>query len=349
MEGEASRQKGAMVDNSPRAVAIDPQWLPHTYEADGARLTSVFVPRAEHTELMFLSDEHYTSEFPKVTHLASEVAANLGEAAVAPIHFIFHTAFCGSTLMVRALDVPGRTFGLKEPDVLINLANRLARSDDPANRQRLQLVLRLLARPYQPGETVIVKPSNFANRLIRPMLEAIPDARAVLLWSDLPTLLRSLVKRGMWGRIWGRKLFRSAGAWTTLKFGYDPGETFELTDLQVAGLAWLMQIHHFGEVARSMVSRVATVDSSDFLADPATPLGRVAGLFGLDLKKSEISAIANGPVFSRHSKFSQRDYSIDEREAEHDAAVAAHGEEIDLVVKWVTAVADHCRVSLQPG
>jgi hypothetical protein len=338
-----------MVDTSPRAVAIDPQWLPHSYDLDGSRLTSVFVPRAKHAELMFLSEEHYPPEILKVTHLASDVAAHLPAAAIAPIHFIFHTAFCGSTLMVKALDIPGRAVGLKEPDVLINLANRLARSDDPANRQRLQLVLRLLTRPSLPGEMTIVKPSNFANRLIRPILEMIPDARAVLLWSDLPTLLRSLVKRGMWGRIWGRKLFRSAGAWTDLNFGYDPGETFELTDLQVAGLAWLMQIHHFGQVASSFGPRVMTVDSSTFLGNPAETLGRGAGLFGLDLTPVEVGEIANGPVFSRHSKFSQRDYSIDEREAEHDAAVAAHGEEIEMVVKWVEAVATHCRVALRPA
>ena len=338
-----------MVEDLARAVAIDPQWLPHTYGPDGSQLTSVFVPRATHAELMFLSDEHYTPDFRKVTHPASDVAAHLAAASNAPMHFIYHTAFCGSTLMVKALDLPGRTVGLKEPDVLINLANRLARSDDPANRQRLQLVLRLLARPFQPGETVIVKPSNFANKLIRPALESIPDARAVLLYSDLPTLLRSLVKRGMWGRIWGRKLFRSAGAWTTLNFGYGPDETFDLTDLQVAGLAWLMQIHHFGEVVRSLNSRVMTVESSGFLGDPAGTLGGVAGFFGLDLTPSEVGEIANGPVFSRHSKFSQRDYSIGEREAEHDAAVAAHGEEIDMVVKWVEAVAAHCRVPLRPA
>ena len=338
-----------MVEDIVRAVAIDPQWLPHTYGPDGSQLTSVFVPRAMHSDLMFLSDEHFAPEIRRVTNPASEVARHLTGASSAPIHFIFHTAFCGSTLMVKALDLPGRTIGLKEPDVLINLANRLARNDDPANRQRLQLVLRLLARPFQAGETVIVKPSNFANRLIRPMLEGIPEARAVLLYSDLPTLLRSLVKRGMWGRIWGRKLFRSARAWTTLNFGYGPDETFDLTDLQVAGLGWLMQIHHFGEVARSMGSRVMTVDSSVFLNDPAQTLGRIGALFGLDLTPDEVSAIANGPVFSSHSKFSQRDYSMSEREAEHDAAVAAHGEEIEMVVKWVEAVAAHCGVSLRPA
>jgi hypothetical protein len=252
--------------------------------------------------------------------------------------------------MIKALDVPGLTLGLKEPDVLIHVANRLTHSDDTVNRRRLDLVLRLLRRPYSDGETVIVKPSNFANRLVVPVLEALPDTHAVLLYSDLPTLLRSVAKRGIWGRIWARKLYLSARSWSPLDFGFGPTEIFELTDLQVAGLGWLMQIHHFREVADRAPSRTTMIDSANFIAEPETTLGGVARSFGIGLDRASISAIASGPVFSRHSKFSQRDYSIDAREAEHDAAVVAHGEEIDVVVKWIAAVASHFQVTLpQPN
>lgn len=338
-----------MTDGSARAVALDPQWLPHTYSADGATLTSVLVPRSKHDALMFLSDEFYQGQYTKVSNSAADVAAHAGNAASAPIHFIFHTAFCCSTLLAKALDVPGRALALKEPDVLINVANRITQSDDSANRERLRLVLRLLSRPFEAGETVVVKPTNFANRLAQPVLEALPQARLVLLHSDLPTLLRSIVKRGIWGRIWARKLYRSAAAWTSLQLGYGPGETFELSDLQVAGLSWLMQIHHFREVALANPSRTMIIESADFIGNVAPTLERVASFFDLGLDGDSIASIATGPVFSRHSKFSQRDYSVDAREAEHDKIVLAHGEEIDVVVKWIEAVAGHCRVPLDPA
>jgi hypothetical protein len=295
---------------------------------------------------MFLSDDFYKGEYPKVAHPVSAVAALASGATPAPMHFIFHTAFCCSTLMLKALDLPGRTLGLKEPDALINVANRLAKSDDAANRERLSLVLRLLGRPFTQGETVIVKPSNFANRLISPVLDALPNTHVVLLHSDLPTLLRSVAKKGIWGRIWGRKLYLSARAWTSLDFGFGPAELFELTDLQVVALAWLMQIHHFQGVVQQFAARATMIDSADFIADPATTLAIVAESFALDLEPHDFTAIAQGPVFSTHSKFSQRDYSVSAREAEHDAAVAAHGEEIEVVVKWIAAVASHCGVSL---
>ena len=338
-----------MDKGTARDLALDPQWLPHTFDGSGSMLTSVFVPRAQHRELTFLSDEHFQNRFAKVAHPAAEIAAQAGEAGKAPIHFIFHTAFCCSTLMLRALDIPGRTFGLKEPDVLINLANRFIRSDDAANRERLRLALRLLERPFEPGETIIVKPTNFANRLIVPVLETSPGARAVLLYSDVRTLLRSLLKRGMWGRIWGRRLFRSAASWSSLDLGYSDEETFILTDLQALALGWLMQIHHFGEVAQRMGDRVMLVESDDFLAHPAATLAGVGRLFELDLDESAVADIVNGPAFAKHSKFADREYGQDERTADHSAAESAHYEELEMVVKWVEAVAAHLGVDLAPG
>jgi len=338
-----------LAEASAREVALDPRWLPHTFDQSGSMLTSVFVPREKHSELMFLSDEHFAGQYRKATHPAAEIAAAARGAPQAPMHFIFHTAFCCSTLMLKALDVPGRAFGLKEPDVLINLANRFIRSDDGANRERLRLVLSLLARPFDAGETIIVKPTNFANRLALPALEALPDSRAVLLYSDVRTLLTSLLKRGMWGRIWGRRLFWSAGSWTSLALGYDAEQTFVLTDLQALALGWLMQMRHFAEVAQRMGERVTIVDSADFLADPGRTLRGVNRLFGLGIDDPTIDQVVGGPTFARHSKFSERGYGLDERAADQGAAQSAHQEELEMVVKWVESVAAHLRVDLNPA
>lgn len=328
-----------MAEPSAREVALDAQWLPHTFDVSGGSLTSVFVPAEARAELTFLSDEHYAGRFAKAAHPANDIAAAVSEARDAPLHFIFHTSFCRSTLLARALDMPG-VLTLKEPDVLINLANRFIQSDDRGNRERLQLVLKLLSRPPADTETVVVKPTNFANRLVLPILEASPDTRAVLLYGDVRTLLRSIVKRGMWGRIWGRQLFSNLSKWAPLHFGFDAEQTFALTDLQALGLAWLMQIRHFAAVADAMGDRVMIVDSADFLDRPEDILQSIGQLFGLSLDRETVARVVAGPTFARHSKFADREFN--------EADDSREDEEIEMVVKWVEAVASHLGVGLKP-
>jgi hypothetical protein len=329
-------------------VVSNPEWLPHTFDAGGANLTFVHVPPAARAQLMFLSDEHFEGNFKKVAFPAAAVAAAIADGPRAPMHFIFHTSFCGSTLLAKALDLPG-TSVLKEPDVLINLANRMIRSDDQANRQRLELVLQLLERPFAPGETVIVKPSNFGNRLVENVLAQRPQSKAVLLYSDLETFLRSLLKRGMFGRIFGRRLFTQLRGWSPLDFGYGPDELLQLTDVQAAALAWLMQIHHLNAMARAFRDRVLLLDSATLFANPVTPIDSAQALFGLGLNGPGIETIASGPVFSRHSKFADRDYDAEARAKEHEAATKTHSEELEMVVKWIAAVAAQVGAPLKPG
>ena len=339
-----------MIGPSLRDVVLDPEWIPHTYDAAGTGLTFVHVPREARARLTFLSDEDFSGKFAKVSFPAASVQGEIGKAKCAAIHFIFHTSFCGSTLLARALEVPGVSSGLREPDVLINLANRLVRADDPANRQRFELILRLIERPLAAGEAVIVKPTNFANRLVEPMLAARPESRAVLLYSDVETFLRSLLKRGMFGRIFGRRMFGQLSSWSPTDFGYSGPDLLLQTDAQIAALAWLTQIRQFDAIVRSFgQERVMLLDSASLLDDPASAISRVQAFFGLGLSADQIEAIASGPVFSKHSKFSNRDYDAVAREDEHKATSEAHAEEIRMVSEWIEAVARQVGAPLRPG
>ena len=330
-------------------IVADPDWIPHAIDPSGANLTFVHVPRAARSDLTFLSDEHYKGQFAKEAYPFASVAAALGNIDPRPPHYIFHSSFCCSTLLAKALDVPGKTVSLREPDILLHLANRVIQSGDAANKAQIDLVLRLLSRPYSPGEIVIVKPSNLANRLLAPILAGNRRSRAVLLYSDLPTLLRSLTKKGIWGRIFGRQVYRNLAGWTQLRLGFGPVETFDQTDLQIAALAWLMHIHQFNQVASQFgPDRVMLLKSADFLDDVPATLARAAGFFGLNLEEDAVRAIAAGPVFAGHSKLSQA-YSAEERARDHSAADAAYGAEIEMVLKWIAVVADHAGMPLQPA
>jgi hypothetical protein len=338
-----------MRNTSVRDVVRDPEWLPHTYDVDGGLLTFVHVPRESRPKLRFLFDEHFQGKFPKVSAAFPDVQAEIDSADRGPIHFIFHTSFCGSTLLAKALEIPGTATSLSEPAILINVANRLIRSDDRENAARLELALRLLERPFSPQESVIAKLSNFANRAAGTVLKSRPDSRAVLLYSDLETYLISSLKRGMWGRILGRKWFQSLSMWSSLDLRLRTDEILELTDMQVASLAWLMQIHHFAVLAKSFGSQVMLLESSELFADPAARLHQVSTLFGLGLTQKDNAEIAAGPIFAKHSKFTDRDYSNEERRRDSEKIGAANAEEISMVTKWLETFAQHHGVSLRPS
>jgi len=111
-----------------------------------------------------------------------------------------------------------------------------------------------------------------------------------------------------------------------------------------------MQIHHFDAIARAFgPSRVILLDSATLVADPQGSLSRAAKLFDLGLDEQGITEIVTGPAFSRHSKFSEREYGADAREKDHEAVMDAHSEELWMVLQWIEAVAGQLGLPMKPG
>jgi hypothetical protein len=333
-----------MIDSSLEAVATQAEWVPHTFDTEGSRLTSFFVPREEHRSQPFLWNPELN--FREATHLASGLRAHLPPDGGGTPHFIFHTAFCCSTLLVRACAEARGAIGLNEPAILNNLAHRMAAENGSANRARLDLVLSLLGRSFDPGGSVIVKPTNFANALIDPILGMRPKAKAVLLYSNLETMLYSVARRGALGRVWGRQLYDAYAGFSRLDFGFSAAESFLQTDLQIAGLGWLMEVHHLEQVARAHPDRTLMLQADDLLADPGTVLDRVYRFFHLGHQPDRIASAVDGPIFSTHSKDRRVQYNRGLREQERERVLALHAEEVRMVAGWIDAIARHVGIRL---
>jgi hypothetical protein len=334
-----------MIDTSLEAVATRAEWVPHTFDAEGGRLTSFFIPRSEHGSQPFLWNlEH---KFQEATHLAAELRARLPRDGCGTPNFIFHTAFCCSTLLLRACAQARGATGLNEPAILNNLAHRMAANDGASNRARLDLAMSLLGRSLDPGGSVIVKPTNFANALIDPILGMRPGAKAVLLYSNLETMLYSVARRGALGRVWGRQLYDSYSSFSPLDFGFSAAESFLQTDLQIAGLGWLMEVHHLEQAARAYPDRTLLLQADELLADPVGILDKVYRFFQLGHQPDRIASAIDGPVFSSHSKDRRVPYNRRLREEERERVLAMHAEEVRMVEGWVDAVARHVGIRVE--
>jgi len=322
-------------DAACRAVALSPEWLPHSFSDDGRRMASIFVPRAGHDGLTFLTDQYFANRFEVVLNDRARIDALAQEAAQGPLHFIFHTAFCGSTLLVKALTVEGRVMGLKEPVILNDLALRNSGQTD----DELLLTLRLLARPFDDGGAVIVKAANVANRLLDPTLRLAPTSRAILMYSDLSSMLAAIAKQGLERRIWVRQLFPALSKWAPLGKVLGAINALELADLQLAALTWLMQVHHFQEIAATFgEERVMLLDAAEFLGRPRQTLAAVSDFLELGLDAAMIDSIAGGPVFRSHSKNIGASYDIEQRNRDIAAAQQSHEPEIKAAMAWLQHV-----------
>lgn len=320
--------------------AADPEWLAHRYEPGRDQLLYRFVPRAMHGGGPFLTDELVGEQPSHVADRESGVAA--ARAHAAPLHFIFHSAFCASTLLVRALDRPGAAMGLSEP-VLLNDVTGIRRRGERGGADLARLLddaMALLARAWSAGESVIVKPSNILCALQRPMLALRPDARAVLLHAPLRVFLTSVARKGLWCRLWVRELLEGLLRDGLVDLGFAPNDLFRMSDLQVAAVGWLAQHRQFAMLVEQFPDRVRSLDSEQLMADPPTAIDAVSALFGLPAGGGgEHSAMA------RHSK-SGAAFTPADRAREQEEALAAHRDEIEKVEAWATVIAERAGVAL---
>lgn len=316
-------------------TALGAEWLAHRFDEATGTIRFVDYDRQTRAAVPFLTDDHLPRrEYQSMTRDEARV---MGQTA--PVHFIFHSGFCCSTLLAACLDRPGLASGLSEPVILNDIVGWRMRGAPPeAIGPLLADALRLLGRPFPGDQAVVVKPSNVVNGLAAAMLAIQPQARAIVMHAPLDDFLTSIAKKGLDGRRWVRELFvklRAEGRVQAL--GFTDLDFLGQTDLQIAAMAWLAQQSLFGSLIAGAPDRVRVLDSAAFLAQPDAALAHAAAHFGLTLASAELAQILAGPL-QRNSKDGGR-YTAADRAADYDTSRAAHGEEIGKVALWAHEVA----------
>ncbi|MEZ5960827.1 MAG: hypothetical protein R3C30_10450 [Hyphomonadaceae bacterium] len=325
----------------------DPAWIPHFYDPRRDTLTFARVPREKQRTITFLDPRFVSRDAETSPAPISELPLDLIQDARGPLHFVFHTGFCCSTLLARALDIPGVAMGLKEPAVLASFAEYWSSSRRTAGAlEALTVTLDLLSRPLSPGEAQVVKPSTVANHIIPQLLHARPDAKAIVLFSGLDTFLRAIARRGFEGRIFARELFFQFAPVIPLDAGAKADQVVLHADLQIAAQAWLMQAAFMDSIAKRFGRRVRVLNSETFLADPATTLSRVGDFFGLAIPPKLASEIANSAVFHEHAKELGRPFDAESRRAQYEEAGVEHRLEIAMARDWARNLALRCSAPL---
>jgi hypothetical protein len=256
-------------------------------------------------------------------------------AARPQLHFIWHSSFCCSTLLASCLDAPGRCLSLKEPSVLVDFADIKRRAAGRLLSPALaRAVFGMLGRRFQPGERVLIKPSNAANALI-PEAAAFTEGSMLLLWGDCESFLLSIARAGEAGAAYVRSLFMTLAADGHPASRWSPNDLFQLTDLKLAALVWRMQMDVLEAASRELGDRGRSLDFRRFLDEPAAVLRALDQLFGLGFGRAGVEQVMAGPVFRRDAKTPDEAFDAARRAAEQRRLRAMLGDDLEATLDWV--------------
>ena len=311
----------------------DPHWFPDAFDA---KANTVLMTKANRDDLAFVAflDERWDRSGLQQKTVPVSQLSNFPPPFTHP-RFIWHTAFCCSTLLARCLDKPGANLSLREPTTLMSVANLKRMQGERASNSVLKLFLDTLGRGFVDNECVTIKPTNIVNNLIGDVMRAHQNSKHVLLISSLKSFIISIAKKGEGGRAFARKLFTIFAMDGHPVGQMDQRQLMQMSDLQIAALVWHMQIANFLEVTQiGGPSRVAWLDGDVFVNSPEKILKKVDSFLELNLGSDHILATIQGPLFKKDSKDMKRDFGPENRSLEAEKVEKSLGDELKAIMDW---------------
>lgn len=324
-------------DEMSKTIARDTGWFVENFDAESTTLSFVHTDRQTRARQPFLDGRWNREGLERREVPLESLAAQMQRGGSEPaINFIWHASYCCSTLIAELLDLPGRSMSLREPLVLVSVADaKRAGQFGGAHMppRLLELVLCLLARTAN-SERVLVKPSNFANNLIQDAARR-SQGKVLFLYADLESFLTSIEKGGDGLGKYVRRLFGNLARDNGAQVPWPLQDVLHMSDLEIAALCWHMQLAQFERAAQSLdEGRAAALDCTDFLADPATTLRALAAFFELDWSEREIASVVDGPVLKRHAKRPSTPFGPDLRRRQSDDVRRRLGPDLPRIVEW---------------
>ncbi|UCC13658.1 MAG: hypothetical protein JSW21_09800 [Gammaproteobacteria bacterium] len=263
-----------------------------------------------------------------------------------PIHYIFHIGHCGSTLLSRILGARKRFLALREPPLLMGLSRSMRALDRPGfpiSRERweslLALSLWMLSKTWQPEQTVLIKPTSQAGRLIPVLMDYTGLEKAVLLYVDLethlPMILRPHTRRET-------QLFAADYAvreFSDLAPGY-PDSPDQYSVAQLAVMSWLLHVRELADITSqaSTAARVLPLHFEAFLRQPGDVVVEICRFFDQPVRHGELERLVSPDLLQRAAKNTDQSYGQDHRQQEIKTAQIRYRKEIEEGLAWADRV-----------
>jgi hypothetical protein len=318
-----------------------PDFYPLKMDFDTGTLSFVPMSRAAYKASSFLDGRVQPTSLERYDIPADLLAAAQLPSSPNRVHYIFHAAFCCSTLLARYLELIPPCFVLKEPLFLTQMAVVRPHASashngalDPAAWTRLlDLCARLLGRGYAPKDIVAIKVNDICNSLGELLLARDPASKAVFVTIGLKDFLLVLLKapdRRQWLR--GRLLKAQQDAATVPQLaGFDPAK---MSDAEGGAYLWALNEALRLRLCSVGQSRVLTLPGEEIADSPAEAVRAVANHFGLPMGQGLPKDLFCGVTAARYAKDPSRAYDAGSRRKELKTLRKQIGAETDRGVEW---------------
>jgi hypothetical protein len=316
----------------------DPAWFPVDLHVPERRLAMLRLDAGVLERSTFL-DTRIDAPLADATWLPADDVHR--DAVDARIGWIFHTSFCCSTLLARALHAAPDRVVLREPLVLRRLGD--ARHAAWPIDDLVGPVVSLLSRSWAADGGVVVKPTHAALNVGRDLLAAAPVSRALILTSSLDDFLVSNIKKTVETQRKIPELAERALTAGSLAARLGPAALAPPDLLAAAALQWAAQRELCVDLADvAGQARIRTVDASQLLADPVATAVAAAAWFGY--RSPEALAPHAADAARRNAKAPTVAYGPAERERDARALRSRHGPALAAALAWFERhVAPHMR------
>lgn len=340
-QGQAASQKTAIsrIAQSLAEVVSDPCWQPCALDIGKGKIQFAYVDKETVERETFL-DSRFFSVFKGRFILVDlhELIQAVEEIQLAPpAGFIFHTAFCGSTLIAKNVAAKDDINSILEPNILLDLAlikrkNRdfyLSSTWEPL----LKTIVLLLARPYIHGGKSFIKPTNSVNNLIKDLMELFPETNFLLLYSGLKEFMVSNIKKSFDYTEFCQILISTMMNDNDFVAKNKLDNFAEFPSLNLAATAWIIQLEEYQVILNECKSeRIGTLNFRDYLRD--VDRGLKSCYEFLDIETTNFQSIIAGTQANKHSKSTKHEYNREVKAGEDSKIVSEHGEEIDRALSW---------------
>lgn len=326
-------------------LAQDASW--HLYQFDPAQQASAWLRLSEQQfrDASFLDQRLLQAQPGRATLASPEIVALDGledshnPPSIHQSHFIFHIGHCGSTLLSRALAATNLILPIREPLTLRQLAAEFPEAENTMWSSKLQFALAAHSRTFRAGQLSMIKATSTCNALIQPILERVPDARALLMYVPLESFLAGMLGKQSTPLDLRGHLNSRLHEWRRLAGSpFEQLSTDEMADAQLAVLSWLTSMARLLQSQATYPDRCKLLDFDQFLAGPEASFEQIIDFFSLSGSQAEILQ-AWPEISTGYSKKPDEPYSAFNRNRTLSRGRMMHGTDISSALQWAEQLA----------